>query len=149
MSYCTWINYGYGVETPTNPITFENLKKFLGNHKVVKEWIQDVIENEVVDEDITIIDDYEGKDCECCGIASMLKDVIQDEDNIRLVACDDYDGRYFLIFTPRYPWDDMTDEEKIIKTQDDIKNLISPYLVELYGEKYMPEFEYKEVENGG
>ena len=152
MSYCTWIDYGYGVQLPF--VAKGTLIKFAEKHRVFGDWLNNYwTEEELKDDEndaTSIIIEYEDSDCGCIGLASMLKDVIADEKHIKLCASEDYDGRWYLLYTPSYPWAKqyMTEEEKAIESEEDIANLFLPYLTELYGED-IPLCDYQEVENGG
>lgn len=154
MSYQVYSNNGYGTEIHYGKITAERFIAFMRNHKALKDFY-DTFEqtelNDMIDEDVVAVShEYEGSNCCMYGIMSMLADVICDEKNIALCACDDFDGREYLLYIPYYPWATLTSEEKAIKSEEDIVNFIAPYLTELYGEEVSPdEFGYCEVANGG
>ncbi len=93
--------------------------------------------------------DWDGLECERCGVLSVIKEVIKDEKDILLCACSDYEDNIYLMWTPKYPWATQTEAEKKIKTREDVKNLIMPYLEELLDKKDIPEFKYHEATNGG
>lgn len=158
MSYNSWHDYGYGVETPVTGVTFDALRAFCAKHRAAGDFVEtiDKVQKEYKEKEddpryseANAVFEYEDFDSCCCGIASILKDVIWAEKNITLLASTDFNDNAFLLFTPSYPWSSRTKEDKKIRREDDIKNIVKPYLTELYGAGNEPEFDYHSVENGG
>lgn len=152
MSYRTWTEYGYGVTTPYNGVTAERFIAFCNNHECLKSFLRESDIRDLKSGDAEVVHiavEYEDVDGVSCGLASMLKDVIKAEKGIRLVAVDDYDGLCYLLFTPAYPWSEIYEEEKKIKTKKDVEDVMFPYLAELYGEGNEPALDYLECQNGG
>lgn len=142
--YQTWTDYGYGCICPI-PESKEILINFAKNHNLtdLAQWLEE-------DDDWIngALCDYEGNYGGYSKAASIIADAIQNEKNINLCSCDDFDGNDYILFTPSYPWTEVTEEEKAVKTKTDVVNLLTPYLEELYGDN-IPDIDYQEVSNGG
>ena len=65
--------------------------------------------------------------------------------DIEFTACNDFDGRIYLLYEPSYPWD-MPDRDMSLKEQDIIK-ILAKYLRFLTDEN-IP-VDYHSPENGG
>lgn len=78
------------------------------------------------------------------GLASILKYVMEEAENLNFVACDNYDNEHFLIFTPQYPWR-MTGLEKQV-TEESLNNLFTKYVKVLTNKEI--DIDYQTVENG-
>ena len=146
MSYNTWHVYGYGVQTPDD-VKIENLIRFCQKHKVLNDFLK-IIEDEKPEKTYDIVFEYEGRYSSCAAIASMIADAVEDETGVRLAAVTDYNDNSYLVFEPYYPWSEINEAEKKIKTKKDVEDLILPYLKELYEDDF-PAFDYQEVFNGG
>ena len=146
MSYCTWSTYGYGAKIPDSKVSTEKLIEFMKNHlsDYYEEYWKDS-EDELDYKELRY--EYEGDYYSNCGLASMLSDVIRNEKGIDLVSCDDFDGNIYLLFCPTYPWTKVSEQEKTIKTPEDVEHLINEYWKELSD---IPlEFDNQDVQNGG
>lgn len=154
MSYSTWHDYGYGIcvddiETTANKV-FE-LVHFAPNfEKKFYKWIESLREEgdpESIAELITIDDIYEYDDGSYCmrGLVVIMREVIKECEGINLLACDDFDGLHYLIFSTKYPWY-MSEKEKNM-TEKDAYDLFDKY-VSILTDEYVS-VDYQEVENGG
>lgn len=126
MSMKTWINYGIGVCTSELEIkSLEAIKALVALspclEKDLKEYFEDC---EIESPEIADYLEYD-EDCRS-GLAYLLQRVINDVENLMFTACDDYEGRIYLIYQPSYPWD-MTDKEKSL-SEADIKDILAKYL---------------------
>lgn len=79
------------------------------------------------------------------GLAYILQQVILETEDIEFTACNDFDGRIYLLHEPSYPWD-MPDRDMSLKEQDIIK-ILAKYLRFLTDEN-IP-VDYHSPENGG
>lgn len=79
------------------------------------------------------------------GLAYILQQVILETEDIEFTACNDFDGRIYLLYEPSYPWD-MPDRDMSLKEQDIIK-ILAKYLRFLTDEN-IP-VDYHSPENGG
>ena len=75
----------------------------------------------------------------------MLKQVILEAEDLEFTACNDFDGRIYLLYEPSYPWD-MSDKDKYLKERD-IAGILVKYLTFLTSEN-IP-VDYHSPENGG
>lgn len=145
MSYSTWHNYGYGICTSEIKIdSVERIEDLLSHapkyQKEIHSWFKDCeITEPTVDDYIEFDQDY------YMGLATILKEVISEAEDIELVACNDFDGIDFLIFEPLYPWQ-MT-EKDLGMTEEKIEQIFDKYASILMDEPIT--IEYQEVANGG
>lgn len=79
------------------------------------------------------------------GLATILKEVIQEAEHVELTACDDYDGAEYLLFEPLYPWQ-IREEERFL-TEEKIAKLLRKY-IQILSDSVL-EIEHQSVENGG
>lgn len=79
------------------------------------------------------------------GLATILKEVIQEAEHVEFTACDDYDGAEYLLFEPLYPWQ-ICEEERFL-TEEKIAKLLRKY-IQILSDSVL-EIEYQSVENGG
>ena len=145
MSYKTWHNYGYGVCTDDIPVSsVDRLRELLALapefHAKVKNWLA---EQEIAD---PTWDDYMEYDQDCyLGIATILKEVIEEAEGITLTACDDCNSVGYLIYSPCYPWESSEAERNL--TEDRLRDIFSKYIGILTSGEIT--VDYQEVENGG
>ena len=145
MSYTTWHNYGYGIcvdDIKTKDVArLEQLlamaPKFSGG---LHEWLS---KSEITE---PVWDDYMEYDQDfCLGLATILKKVIEEAEEVQMTACDDFDSVTYLLYSPSYPWQLKGDERDLTEEQ----------LVQLFG-RYVRiltdvpiDVDYQSVENGG
>ena len=141
MSWQCWHTYGYGVNlSELGGVSFRRVVELVrtAHEYAIKfdKWLSQL------DIDCPTIDDLDDFDCDyCLGLATVLREVILELENIELTACDD---RY-LLFEASYPWR-MSDSEKSLK-EDDIKSLMVKYLSQITDEAIT--IDYYSPENGG
>lgn len=145
MSFQTWHTYGYGVEMTDIVCDSPGRIKLLLSvapefEKQINQWLeQNEIKEPTVDDYLEFDEDYH------LGLAYILQQVILEAEDIELAACDDYDGRIYLLYAQSYPWD-MSDKEKSLKERD-IACVLVKYLTFLTSED-IP-VDYYSPENGG
>lgn len=117
MSYTTWHNYGYGIcvdDIKTKDVArLEQLlamaPKFSGG---LHEWLS---KSEITE---PVWDDYMEYDQDfCLGLATILKEVIEEAEEIQMTACDDFDSVTYLLYSPSYPWQLKGDERDLTEEQ--------------------------------
>lgn len=145
MSYRPWIDYGYGICVSYIEVdSVERLEKLLSLAPKFHSDIQDYFKECGITE--PTVDDYiEYDDQYCLGLATILKEVIQEAEGIELCACDEYDGGNYLIYPPLYPWQ-MTEKDKPL-TEELLNELFWKYVSILTDEPI--DIDYQSVENGG
>lgn len=145
MSYSTWHTYGYGIcVSDIKEASLERLQKLISMapeyQKKIQEWLDDCEISEPAYEDYLEFDqDY------MLGLATILKEVILEAEDIDLVACDSHDGTDYLIYVPDYPWNQG--KHRQLKTEKAVEELIQKYVSILTDE--VVEIDYQSVENGG
>jgi hypothetical protein len=154
MSYSTWHDYGFGIcvddiKTTENKV-FELIHLAQNFTKEFYEWIENFREDgdpESIAELITMdqIDEYEDRSCCMCGLSVIIKRVIEECEDIRLLACEDFNCYHYLIFSMQYPWY-MSEKEKNM-TEKDVYDLFNKY-VSILTDEFIS-IDYQEVENGG
>lgn len=119
MSYHTWHNYGYGIcTTDINEQNVDRLQELLKAAPVFRAEIEDwLIETKT---ETPTWDDYMEYDSDCyLGLATILKEVIEEAEGIELTACDDSGGSEYLLYQAKYPWETPEKERKLTKEQLD------------------------------
>ena len=145
MSYCTWHNYGYGICTDQIEVDsvekLEELLSYAPKHQ--NEYQAYFKECGISDPDV---EDYFEFDRDCYyGLATILKKVIEEVEDIELFACDDFDCRDYLIYPYTYPWL-ITEKERDL-TEEKLEQLFKKY-VSILTDKPI-DIDYQSVENGG
>lgn len=145
MSYTTWHIYGYGIRVSDIEVeSVEQIQALLNMapeyEKKVRQWIEEEnIEHPTVQ-------DYEEADQEfCLGLATILKEVIEEVEQIPFTACDDYNDIDYLLYEPSYPWYRGQSEHDL--TEEKIHGILSKY-VSILTDKPI-DIDYYSVENGG
>ena len=149
MSFVTWHFYGYGIKVDEiGEVSKERIKSLIDLAPVFKEQLQEQLEEmQVSDPDL---EDYcnamqnANLDFAFLGLASILKYVMEEVENLNFVACDNYDHEHFLIFTPQYPWR-MTEREQQV-TEESLNDIFTKYVSVLTDKEI--DIDYQSVENG-
>lgn len=143
MSYQIYITYGYGIcVSDLKEPTLKSITDIISVAPIYRKSILDVLNNK---DNPTIDDVYELLEYEHLGIAEILAEVIQECENVELTACDDFDGKTYLVYEPCYPWNLPESDRNI--TQNTIECIIKKY-ISMYTDESL-EFDYQCVENGG
>ncbi len=139
MSYRSWTDYGYGIvfdDIPVDDITLEKVKELLDLAPNEKAFIENEYGAEPTLEDY---EEYGG------GIAYILAAVMREFDDIPFQAICDYNGIWYVVLPPTYPWALWPHERDLLREEVDI--LIEKYVKMLTDRKI--EIDYQEIENGG
>lgn len=143
MSYQIYITYGYGIcVSDLKEPTLKSITDIISVAPIYRKSILDVLNKK---DNPTIDDVYKMLEYEHLGIAEILAEVIQECENVELTACDDFDGKTYLVYEPCYPWNLPGSDRNI--TQNTIERIIKKY-VSMYTDESL-EFDYQRVENGG
>lgn len=141
----TWHIYGYGI--CTDDILERDVKR-LGTLIAMAPDYQSCIHEYFARKEIgePTWDNYMETDVDYeLGLPTIMREVIEEDAGIELTACEDFDGKKFLLYEPKYPWTCPYAEKNL--TQDAIKALYEKYIRILTDEKI--EIDFKSVENGG
>ena len=132
MSYSTWHTYGYGIcvsgirepsiERLQNllamaPVLQRNVQEWLASHGIPDPDYEDYME---FDQDYRL------------GLATILKEVILEAENVELEACDSFEGKDYLLFCPNYPWNRKNQRQ--LKTEEAVAELFRKYILVLTDE---------------
>lgn len=141
MGYQTWHTYGYGVcVSDIVGVSVERLQTLLALAPVFNTKVKECEITEPVFEDYLDFDqDYR------LGLATILKEVILEDENVNLDACDDFDGKDYLLYGVCYPWSHST--HRVLMTEEAVEELFRKY-VSILTDKAI-EIDYQSVENGG
>jgi len=145
MSYTSWHNYGYGIRVDDIACSdVERLEQLLALapefSAKLHRWLS---ENEIT---APTWDDYMDYDQDFyLGLATILKEVIEEAEGIPITACDGEDSVAYVLYQPNYPWE-LADRERNL-TEQQVAEIISRYVRVLTSEPI--EIDYQEVENGG
>lgn len=145
MSYSTWHTYGCGIcVSDIKEESVERLERLLSMapkyQKSLHDWLDECEITSPTFEDYLEFDqDYN------LGLATILKEVVREAEDIELVACDDFAGADYLLYSPDYPW--YFNEVKTLPTEEAAAALFHKYISILTDEDVS--IKYQEVENGG
>lgn len=145
MSYSTWHNYGYGIcVDDINTQDVERLQALLVLAPEFKAKIDGWLTEREIQEPSW--DDYMEFDQDFqLGLATILKEVITEAEGIDLTACDDYDGKVYLLYQPMYPWN-ITEADSGM-TEEKAAGIFRHYVSILT--EVPIDIDYQAVENGG
>lgn len=145
MSYQSWHVYGYGIcVSEIQNVTVEKLRVLLSMAPECQAKVEDWLKEGEISEP-TVEDYYDFDQVYCLGLATILKEVIQEAEHVEFIACDDYNGAEYLLFTPQYPWQ-IREEERCL-TEEKIAELLRKY-TQILSDSGL-EIDYQSVENGG
>ena len=145
MSYISWHTYGYGIcVSDIKEQSLERLQMLISMapefQKKIQGWLEDCEITDPAYEDYLEFDqDY------MLGLATILKEVILETEDIDLVACNSYDDTEYLLYTPEYPWNQGS--HRRLMTEEAVEALFQKYVSILTDEAI--EIDYQSVENGG
>lgn len=145
MSYISWHTYGYGIcVSDIKEQSLERLQKLISMapkfRKKIQGWLEDCEITDPAYEDYLEFDqDY------MLGLATILKEVILETEDIDLVACNSYDDTEYLLYAPEYPWNQGS--HRRLMTEEAVEALFQKYVSILTDEAI--EVDYQSVENGG
>lgn len=143
MSMITWINYGYGICTDSlESVELSKIKELIHLAPKYEAHIKEVFKSNDITEPTA--EDYL-EAAEYYGVASILAEVIDEVEGIRLDACDNEDGERYLLFSACYPWQ-LTDAERNF-TEESLRDLFLKYAAVLSDDP--PVAAYQSVENWG
>ncbi|PWM00086.1 MAG: hypothetical protein DBY04_00970 [Clostridiales bacterium] len=145
MGYHTWNTYGLGICLDNDQISsVERIQKLLQyapalNADVHRWFAQNGVKYPKI-EDYAAFDEEYG-----LGIAMLIKQVLSEAEGIEFTACDDYEGRLYLLYEPSYPWERSNRERTI--SEKEIREILIKYLSVIIDESI--EIDYISAENGG
>ena len=145
MGFETWHDYGYGLCVSKLHIdSIERLQKLLDSapeyKRSINEWLTETgIENPRFDDYMEYDQDFYN------GIATIIKEVIQEAEGVEFTACSNFDGELYVIYGPSYPWF-LPENEKAL-TAENIRDILIKYISILTDENLI--IDYCSVENGG
>ncbi len=145
MSYSTWHNYGYGICVDDIVCSdVERLEQLLAMAPNFSTKLHGWLTESGLTEPAW--DDYMEYDQEFqLGLATILKEVLEETEGIQMTACDDYNSTAYLLYQPRYPWHLADAERKL--TEEQLVGIFSRYVRILTDEPV--EIDHQAVENGG
>ena len=145
MSYTSWHNYGYGIRVDDIVCSdVERMERLLATapqfSAKLHEWLS---ESEITE---PAWDNYMEYDQDFyLGLATILKEVIEEAEGIQMTACDDYNSVSYLLYQPNYPW--KLEEQERNLTEQQVAEIIGRYVRILTSEPI--DIYYQSVENGG
>ncbi len=145
MSFQAWNNYGYGFCTDDiKTHSVKRLKELLllapiYGAKIRKQLSEAGVKRPGWDDYMECDQDYD------LGIATILREVIEEAERISFVACNNFNGEAYLMYSPQYPWE-LNDIERNL-TKDQVEEIIRHYVGILTDDPI--EIYDQEVENGG
>lgn len=145
MSYTSWHTYGYGVcLSELEEIPAERIQELLAAAPKFADKIKQRLSETGIEE--PGYDDYMEYDQDfMLGMAAILKEVVLEAEGIEFTACEDYDGKQYLIYEPSYPW--QVTQEELGLTEERIYRMLLKYIHMLTDQEM--DVDYQSVENGG
>lgn len=145
MSYHYWTTDGYGFCVDDIHTTPKRLMELAAmNEKVLRKvtaYLDEYYPGWTTESlDMEDFNDLEG-DCGEIGLAYVLYEVI----DLRITVTSDFDGRYYILYEPSYPWTISEDEENL--TEEDVLRIFRKYISVVTDEGIF--IYYQSVENGG
>ena len=145
MSYHTWSVDGYGICTSEIVTTIERIEELLKHAPIFSKKLHDDFLEWEIDE--PNIYDYLGYDCDYyTGIAFIMKEVIKEAEDIQLDTAENFDGDWYLLLCPWYPWTPVTEREKNL-TIEELDCVFKKYIHIVTDDELI--IKYQSVENGG
>ena len=129
MSYDTWHNYGIGLRTDDLNINAHRIRDLIHMAPKFEKTLLSHISSDEIPWGSMFIDEiyeYLFDMNYWYGAASVLAEVINECEGIELCACDDFDGRQYVMYQPCYPWQ-LTERERSM-TYDNIKDMFMKYV---------------------
>ena len=145
MSYTSWHNYGYGIRVDDIVCSdVERMERLLAMapqfSAKLHEWLS---ESEITE---PAWDNYMEYDQDFyLGLATILKEVIEEAEGIQMTACDDYNSVSYLLYQLNYTW--KLEEQERNLTEQQVAEIIGRYVRILTSEPI--DIDYQSVENGG
>lgn len=144
MSYRTWHTYGYGIcLSNIKDCTLGRIRKLLElvpkYQKFINIWIERGTIKNTSDDYLEFNQDF------VSALATVLKQMIFEEERIEFTTCIDYGGNVYLLYEPLYPWNISKNELSL--TEDSIIAVLRKY-VSILTDKTI-DVNYQSVENGG
>lgn len=143
MSYHVYAVNGYGISDEREDLmtTREKVEDLLATTRNLEKTFHDSFGFEYSIEDI---DDYESE-CGIYGLFGLLCDVINENEHVEFWVGNDFDGLYYILYTPTYPWFYKEEEKNI--SEKDIEDILNKYTTILFGHPF--DVDYYRCENGG
>lgn len=144
MSFTTWHNYGYGLRTDNITIkSVEDLAELLRLAPEFEKEMQLYFEDCDIEE--PEIDDYfEFQEYDNHGLASLMKMVLKETEQVEFTDCGDYDGLQYLMYQPSYPWE--LSERDLKLTEEKLEKMLKKYFSVITDDEITPG--YIEAEDG-
>lgn len=145
MSYHTWSVDGYGFCSSDINTNVDKIRRLLlSAPKFDKEVRDEMFSQKIYAPEL---DDYlEYDQDEYSGLGYFLVEVIHEVEGISLCTANNFDGEWYVLYCPSYPWEQRTPKETNL-TEEKIKEILSKYIRMLTDENI--EITYQSVENGG
>lgn len=145
MSYHCWTTDGYGFCVDDIHTTPKRLMELAAmNERVlhrVEAYLDEYYPGWTIESlDMEDFNDLEG-DCGERGLAYVLYEVI----DLSVTVTSDFDGRYYILYEPSYPWRIPEGEEYLI--EEDVLRIFRKYISVVTDEDIF--IDYQSVENGG
>lgn len=112
--------------------------------KIYQKWLEET-ETEDNKNSFEAMLDFEDENC-YSGLGAILNQVILEVEDIQTCLCDDFNGYQYIVLTPAYPWQKISDTEREL-TPKALDTIFNKYSVMLCGEEVHAD--YQAVENGG
>lgn len=136
----SWITYGYGI--CTDEITTKDVKRLEDLLELAPDYhgyLQESLQRRGI-ESPTWEDYMEADKDYNLGLPTILREVIAEAEWVELETCDNFEGRRFLLYCPKYPWNISVKESKL--TKDGCRELFEKYVQILTDEKVDIDYQF-------
>ena len=143
MSYSMWSVDGRGICVHSlKKVTVDGVFRLLEKAPKTKTKVLGYLKDcNVKQADATLEDIAEMEDsCGYMGIGTILRDVIEEAEDVLLDVCEDCDCKQYLLFTPFYPWSNVSDAKRSM-TKERLDEIFEEY-VGLLTDEYIEVCEY-------
>ena len=145
MSYHYWTTDGFGFCVDDIHTTPKRLMELAAMNEKVLRRVEEYLNEEhpgwtIESLNMEDFNDLEG-DCGETGLAYVLCETI----NLSVTVTWDFDGKYYILYEPSYPWSMKKEEENL--TEDDVWNVFQKYISVVTDKDIV--IDYMSVENGG
>lgn len=145
MSYHTYSVDGYGFSVDDIVTTAAKIRRLLLSapafDKEVRSELKDIgVVAPTLEDYLEYDQDYNS------GLAYIIQQVIKEAEDIELVIADDFDGEWFVMLCPSYPWENISKQQKSLSIEK-VTEIFNRYINILTDSPVY--IRYQSVENGG
>ena len=146
MGYHTYSVEGFGFSVDEIDTNIPRLRQFLHCAPDFRKEIDKYfLDTQIVNQKL---DDYLEYDQDCgSGLAYIIQRVIEEAEDTWITIAENFDGEWFVLLSPAYPWVKQGSTYNALTTEDKARKLLQKYIDILTDSQVS--IDYQSVENGG